>query len=456
MHPAPGALPSAAAAPTAPPNIVLVLTDDQRWDTLWSQPVVQANLVDHGTTFTQAFVENPLCCPSRVTILTGQLSHTTGIYGNGNGFAKFRASALDRSTIATWLHAAGYRTALMGKYVNGYCAADAAYVPPGWDRWLVFTGPAGDCGQGGYYGFTLSNDGRRQSIPATGPYSTDYLAEKAVSFVRGTGASRPLFLMLSTKTPHSPYTPPRRYASAFPGLPAYDPPSFNEADVSDKPAWVRAVAPWTPAQVQAKQVNIRKSYQSLLSVDDAVSSVTDALAATGRLRNTVVIYMGDNGEQLGEHRLRGKNAPYTESIRIPLVIRDYRLDGTARIDGHLVWNADIAQTIAAAAGVAAPGAEGASLVPLVAGERPPWRTDELAEHIAAAGGISPTFCEVHSAAWAYTQYSTGEEELYDLAADPFELTNVAQDPAAAATLAAERAHLHELCRPPPPGFVFSH
>jgi N-acetylglucosamine-6-sulfatase len=208
--------------------------------------------------------------------------------------------------------------------------------------------------------------------------------------------------------------------------------------------------------VQAKQVNIRKSYQSLLSVDDAVSSVTNALAATGRLQNTVVIYMGDNGEQFGEHRLRGKNTPYMESIRIPLVIRDYRLDGTARSDGHLVWNADIARTIAAAAEVAAPGAEGSSLAPLVAGEQPPWRTDELAEHIAAAGGLSPTFCEVHSAAWAYTQYSTGEEELYDLAADPFELTNVAQDPADAATLAAERARLHELCRPPPPGFVFSH
>jgi N-acetylglucosamine-6-sulfatase len=200
VHPAAGVPPSAAAAPTPPPNIVLVLTDDQRWDTLWSQ----ADLVDHGTTFTQAFVENPLCCPSRVTILTGQLSHTTGIYGNGNGFAKFRASGLDRSTIATWLHAAGYRTALTGKYVNGYCAADAAYVPPGWDRWLVFTGPAGACGQGGYYGYTLSNNGRRQSIPATGPYSTDYLAEKAVSFIRGTGASRPLFLMLSTKTPIRP------------------------------------------------------------------------------------------------------------------------------------------------------------------------------------------------------------------------------------------------------------
>ena len=133
------------------------------------------------------------------------------------------------------------------------------------------------------------------------------------------------------------------------------------------------------------------------------------------------------------------------------------MGSTARVDTtHIALNVDIAQTIAAAAGVSAPGAEGTSLLPLLTGTAPSWRTDALAEHTASGGGLSPTFCEVHSLAWAYTQYATGEEELYDLNADPLELQNRASDPALASTLAAERARLHQVCQPPPPGFTFSH
>jgi len=445
-----------ATAATTRPNVVLILTDDQRWDSLWAQPNVQSLLIGHGTDFRQGFVENPLCCPSRTTILTGKYSHTTGVWGNGGGFAKFTSSGLDKSTVATWLKAAGYRTGLFGKYLNGYCPSNASYIPPGWSRWLVFDGPSNDCGQGGYYGFTVSDQGVHRTLSAA-TYSTDYLAKAAVGFIKNTSSTQPLFLMLSTKAPHAPYTPPKRYATRFSDLEPYDPASFNEADVSDKPAWVQAIPSWTSTQISNKQKSIKNIYRTLLGVDDAVRQVVDTMQAAGRLSNTLLIYMGDNGEQWGEHRLGGKNDPYMEGIRVPLVIRFDPMGSAARVDTtHIAMNVDIAQTIAAAAGVSAPGAEGSSLLPLLSGTPPPWRSDALAEHLAAAGGLSPTFCEVHSLDWAYTQYSTGEEELYDLGADPLELQNRAQDPTLASILDAERARLHELCQPPPPGFTFSH
>ena len=447
---------SAAWAATTRPNVVVILTDDQRWDSLWAQPNVQSLLVAHGTNFRQGFDENPLCCPARATILTGKYSHTHGIWGNGGGFTKFVKTGLDKSTVATWLRAAGYRTGMFGKYLNGYCRANASYIPPGWSRWLAFDGPADDCGQGSYYGFTVSDNGVHKTL-STSTYSTDYLATQAATFIRNTSATQPVFVYLSTKAPHAPYTPPTRHATAFSNLAPYQPASFNEPDVSDKPTWVRAIPSWDAAQIANKQKSIKNIYRTLLGVDDAVHKVVDTMQDTGRLSNTLFIYMADNGEQWGEHRLGGKNDPYLEGNHVPLVIRYDPLGSAARVDTtHLALNVDIAPTIASAAGVSAPGAEGQSLLPLLAGQAPAWRQDALSEHIASAGGLSPTYCEVHSLTWAYTQYATGEEELYDLAADPLELQNRAGDPALASVLDAERARLHELCQPPPPGFTFSH
>jgi len=161
---------------------VVILTDDQRWDSLWAMPTVQSELVDHGVTFQNMFVANPNCCPSRASILTGQYSHSTGVYSDNppnGGFEVFK----DTSTIATWLHDAGYRTAMIGKYLNGYQDANAKYIHPGWDRWVAFLHSA-------YYDYRLSIDGK-VSVFGEQPndYSTTVLTRQAVSFIRSANGS---------------------------------------------------------------------------------------------------------------------------------------------------------------------------------------------------------------------------------------------------------------------------
>jgi N-acetylglucosamine-6-sulfatase len=188
----------AAPARAAQPNIVLIVTDDQRWDTLAHMPTVQSELAGRGVSFENGFVTNPLCCPSRASILTGAYSHTNRVYMNDGfmgGFNGFR----DESTVATWLDDAGYETALVGKYLNGY---PGSYVPPGWDRWVAFT-KTGYC----RYGFNI--DGEDFPITDQTTYSTDFLSQEAVSFLQA--APRPFFLYFAPFAPHEPATPAERH-----------------------------------------------------------------------------------------------------------------------------------------------------------------------------------------------------------------------------------------------------
>jgi arylsulfatase A-like enzyme len=245
-------------ASNRPPNIVLVLTDDQRWDMLGRMPKVQRRLVDHGIKFKRAFVVNSFCCPSRATILTGQYSHSTGVYNvepPHGGFVSFH----DQSTVVTWLHAAGYRTALIGKYLNGY---SGTYIPPGWDRWFALQ--MNDPGR--YYDIAVNDQGTiRQFGDAPSDYSTRLYASRAVSFIRHT--ARPFFLYVAPYAPHGPAIPDPRDVSKFPNMRPARPASYDEADVSDKPAWVRALHPMGAAKrahTDALHVN---RFRSLLGVD---------------------------------------------------------------------------------------------------------------------------------------------------------------------------------------------
>lgn len=432
-----------ASAPyrTSGPSIVLILTDDQRWDTMWAMPTVQHELIAHGVRFENAFLVNPLCCPSRTTILTGEYSHSTKVYSDAGPYGGFHAFH-DGSTIATWLRAGGYHTALFGKYLNEYTGT---YIPPGWDRWFAYQQPPG------YFNYRVNDQGILRSFGSSpADYSTDVLARQASSFIRSTQG--PLFVDFAPFAPHFPGTPPPRYAHAFSTLRPFRPPSYDEADTPGMPAYVQARPRFRPELVHMIDDLRRDQYRALLGVDDAVREIIDALRATGRLHSTMIVLMSDNGQTWGEHRFPfDKQIPYEESIRTPMVVRYDPVVHRPRPDAHLVLNLDVAQTFAGVAGVSAPGAEGMSLLPLLANPTIPWRTDFLIEHLVANG--IPTYCAVRNAGYIYVDYSTGERELYDLRADPYELDNRAYDPAYASIEAAMRARLLQLCNPPPPGFT---
>jgi N-acetylglucosamine-6-sulfatase len=431
------------------PNIVLVLTDDQRWDTLDVMPRVQSRLVARGVTFTSAFVTNALCCPSRATFLTGQYSHSTGVYlntGSRGGVGAFD----DSSTIATWLHDAGYTTALIGKYLNGYVGPS---VPPGWDRWVAFSG-----GQS-YYSYRLSVDGTvvtHGELPSN--YSTDVFADEAEAFIRS--ADPPFFLHFSPNAPHFrrgdtlEVRPAPRHEDAFASLPPWRPPNYNETDVSDKPNWLRRKTPSIPPDRQAKGDTFRQEQlEALLAVDEAVARIVKALADTRQLTDTIIVFASDNGNDWGEHRRFSKLVPYESSIRIPFVVRYDRVIASARAESRLAVNVDVAPTLAAVAGVAAPGAEGRSLLPLLTSPTGPWRRDFLLEHLGASGALIPTYCGIRSPTNTYVQYVTGEEEIYDLGADPYQLENLARTPSMRRSLVQFRMRTHQLCTPPPPRFT---
>ena len=432
------------------PSIVVILTDDQRWDQLWSMPHVQQSLVERGVTFKNAFVVNSLCCPSRASILTGGYSHTTGVYSNNpphGGFDSFRPD--EHSTVATWLQKAGYTTALVGKYLNHYGAAGrAGYIPPGWSRWIAL---AIDTVK--YYDYPLNVDGTIEHFHhRPQDYSTDVLTNRAVNVIHKTKG--PLFLYYATSAPHGPAHPDPRDVNRFPNLKPYRPPNYNEQDVSDKPAWVRSLPLMSSAREAAIDAFRRRQLQSLVEVDRSVGRIVQALADTHRLRNTMIVFTSDNGIAEGEHRWAGKKDAYEESIRVPMVIR-YDPMGTAqRSDTHLVLNIDLAPTFAALAGVGAPNADGRSLLPLIDRSSTSWRSDFLVEHLKDAVAPIPTFCAVRNEQYLYVVYGTGEEELYDLSQDPYELQNVASDPSETVTLEQMRMRTKQLCNPPPPGFTF--
>jgi arylsulfatase A-like enzyme len=420
--------------------VILIVTDDQRWDSLWAMPNVRRLLAGNGVTFTNAFVTTSYCCPSRASILTGQYSRHTGVLSDSppdGGAPVFR----DRSTLATWLHAAGYQTALIGKYLNAYRPAEGV-VPPGWSQWDAIE----DVTPGvHYYDYTLDQDGR--SVPygsEAADYSTTVLSALADRFLRR--ATAPFFLYLAPSAPHAP-------AKSAPGdpvtvaAPPLTSPSFNEPDVSDKP-WGSRVRSMSTKGIRDLRSLRGKMLASLLGVDRAIASMVAVLSRRGQLKNTVIVFTSDNGYLWGEHRLLRKIWPYEESIRVPLVVMVPWLAG-GRTDPHLALNIDLAPTIARLAHVT-PGlkADGRSLVPLLEGAPAPSRRAFVVEYLGheyTAPG-PPRFEAIRTERYLYVEYENGWRELYDLAGDPLELSNLAGLPAVAALQARLAKQLRALLR----------
>ena len=409
---------------------------------MWAMPQIRRKLVRKGIKFENGFVSNSFCCPSRASILTGQYSHNTGVYTNYLPFGGFDAFD-DDSTVATWLDDAGYRTALMGKYFNQY--NDAYYVPPGWDEWNVFSNRAGN--GGGFYNYELSINGEvKRYGQRPRDYSTDVLARRATRFVRD--SKRPFFLHFSPFAPHNDIPADRHYGMYERERPPVRP-SFDEKDVSDKPAWVQAlprIKKYFPRQ---------RTMETLLAVDDAVAKLMRVLRKQGELENTFIVFTSDNGKGWGEHRWNDKSDPYRGSTQVPFVVRyDRWLQESYVDDEHLVLNMDLTPTFADLAKTDVPiDADGRSLRPLFKSVSPKWRNDFLLEHLEDKREI-PSYCGVRSLEWLYVAYATGEEELYDLVKDPYELENLADSPNHTLTKSDLRARTEQLCSPVPPGYEF--
>jgi N-acetylglucosamine-6-sulfatase len=430
------------------PNFVIILADDQRWDTVGAthespnrpgpvMPIVTRELAQSGVTFTNSYVTTSLCCPSRTSTLTGRFAHGTGVRFNAppaGGAQKFD----DTCTLATWLKAAGYRTGFVGKYLNGYETL-APCIPPGWDEWHVPVVPS-------YYDYDLNDDGvlTRFGHDAS-DYTGDVMTQRAVDFIHASAGKR-FFLHLSQRAPHDPAIPALRHVGLFAGLAPFRPASYAEPDASDKPAWVQTLD-WDDATRDRVDRFRIAQLESLQAVDESVGAVMQALRDIGADDDTLVVYTSDNGFAWGEHRWLTKLCPYEECIRVPLVVRYPPLvRGAPRLDDHFVLNIDLAPTFAALAGVVPPRPmNGASLVPLLAGAAPGWRTDFLAEHwFGRPPDNGLVEGSVDGRRWKYVEYVNGETELYDLETDPSELSNVTGDPRHAEVKATLAARLRQL------------
>ena len=433
---------SDADARPSRPDIILIVTDDQRSGTLDWLPTLSRYMRDRGVVFTRGMVPTALCCPSRASLLTGRYAHTTKVWSNARGWFRFRRAGLESQTVAVWLRRAGYRTALVGKYLNRF---EGTGRPPGWRVWHSFTGV-----NGAYYDYRLLHSGGNVTWHGSGPaaYSTDVLRRYATGFIASTPSDRPFFLYFAPYAPHGPSTPAPRHVGLSTSLRRWEPPSLTEQDLSDKPPWIRRLPPISVAGIQRQRV---LEYRSLRAVDEAVAALLDAQRARGRLRNTLVIVLSDNGQMWGEHRVTGKFVPYRGATTIPLALAwPARLAGGRR--DRIALNIDVPVTIAAAARAPHDPVAGRNLL-----ER--WSRAGFLLEAARVGSafdqngtnvVRPAYCGWRTRRYLFVRYANGREELYDYAKDPWELQDRrGRRPDLQALL---RRKTRAACQPVPPRF----
>lgn len=459
---------SAQGAPQEQPNVVVVMSDDQTQDSMRYMPRVQELIGQRGATFPTNVTNWPLCCPSRATFQTGQYAHNHDVRGNQpplGGFARLDIS----QTLPVWLQDAGYYTAHVGKFLNGYESSPVG-VPPGWSEWH------GSKDTYKFYGYTLLENGSLNTYGSSNEnadnpadpasYSTDVYTDKAVQVVNERApSSDPFFLSVAYLAPHSggPNNPPAepagrcegsakpaiRHAGAFGSEPLPLPPNYNEADIADKPAALANRDPLSANEVNRATRNYRCRIESLLAIDEGVAEIVSALRAAGELDDTLFVYTADNGFFHGEHRIvSGKNRVYEEAIRVPLLMRGPGIPEGVTVD-DLSINADLPPTILDAAGATATvPQDGRSLLPYAEEPTRAHGRELLIEQYSPDGEDGePTGTEyqaIRTTRYVYVLNATGETELYDLEADPFQLQNQSGNPAFAEPQAALASRLAAL------------
>ncbi|MFN2527057.1 MAG: sulfatase [Actinomycetota bacterium] len=406
-----GSAPMAPADASLPLNFILIVTDDQSLGSEQSMTYLDGR--SDWVRFENAFVHFAKCCPSRATILTGLYSHNNGIETNRGG-ADFGE---EQTHLGIWLRDAGYRTALIGKYLNDYpFELGASHVPSGWDQWYALADSRR------YYNYELFENGTAVSYGSrSSDYITDVLARKAIAFIRSSD-EQPFFLYFAPNAPHDPHIPADRHLDDLRTSSFAQPPNFNEEDLSDKPAWIQALE---FRSKRAMAETRRREREQLLAVDDAVRGLFESLESEGLLERTVVIYTSDNGFAYGEHRWLGKKCGYEECLAVPFYVRAPGVPGGLRT--QLVSNTDFAPTILELAGLALRETDGMSLVPALAGPPERWRDAILIRSMGRANGLRLDFWGLRTDRYKYMELVTGEKELYDLQTDPYELVNLVTD-----------------------------
>jgi arylsulfatase A-like enzyme len=449
------------------PNVVVIQADDQTAAqfTRRVMPRTFKLLVDHGTSFRDYIATTALCCPSRASLVTGQYAHNHGVFANGGEEGGYQALRDKGNVLPVWLEQAGYNTIHLGKFLNGYWKVgdDPAAVGPGWDDWQTLINK-----EDAYYNYDLSNNGQ---VVHHGDKPSDYvtrvLERKAVRAIHDySKVNAPFYLQFDERAPHvernrsGPCAGHTRYPLPAPQdqdrfrharLPKI--PSFNEKRMGDKPAFLRQAPSLDAREKRMITKHWRCSLASLVAVDRSVARVYQAVKKSGELDRTVFIYISDNGQFFGEHRVAtGKVLPYEEALRQPLVIRlpkRYR-EGASRVRDvdAAVGNIDLAPTILdlAKARPCPPGGacrtmDGRSLLPLLTDRRHwPKRRSLLSEYrvfvphhygtckFAAIRTPTTLYAEHYSVTDPETDKCARarppEVERYDLSRDPFELRNL--------------------------------
>ncbi len=441
--------------------MVVVLTDDQTFNDLYARagrgggakvmPKTRHLIGGQGVSFRRAYSSNPMSCPSRSTLLTGQYAHNhhnvTNVFPSGK-YCSHRASKFNlATTLPVWLRAAGYRTIHFGRFLNAFGLGRPHLVPPGWDHWVqpVETKVSSTAV---YTGYRLNINGAlthkfgRKDRPSNRAYFTNEMTKMALATIAAGDLSKPFYLALDHRAPHEDEIPPvgpqpsPSHARDFKGKAPRTPPNFNERNVSDKAAWLRHSDRLDGHNKHKILVRNIRRLRALRSVDDGVGRIVRRLRELGELDNTYIFFLSDNGFELGEHRIsKGKFRPYEESSHVPLLVRGPGIP-PGRVSRELVTNVDIAPTIAQIAGAGPTRTvDGRSVLPFAMkpGLRsrrpillegyPPGKTALKKKGHGATSLPEPTppnWQAIVRGRWKLIHYHGQGYELYDLKRDPFE------------------------------------
>jgi arylsulfatase A-like enzyme len=436
--------------PGGKPNFVVFLTDDQHPESMWAMPIVREKLGSRGVTFTNAYVFNSKCCPARVSLLSGgYYGFNTGVLMNptkededNGGVEIFN----DRDTLGTNLQAAGYKTAFVGKYLNFYPshAPSLTYIPPGWTRFVgnKITATQPDWSHFSFVegSSTANRPGKGSIVNANGKYLTYYHRDAVLDFLDTVG-DKPFVAIFSTNAPHADAVPAPGDQNLFSNY-VYTGRGYGETDLSDKPVWVANPARWTSVKKPNNKF-MRDQLRSLQAVDRAVGAIVDKVERLGKLDNTIFIFTSDNGMLWGEHGLFFVKAnPYNEAIGVPFII--VKPGVAPRTDDSLIYaDIDIGATLYHLAGINE-NVDGRSLVPLLDRPSATWRTEMINQSWGYRTGPSGGWSVLRNERWKYIKHISGEQELYDMVNDPYELESKHASPARQTLLNTMRTRLESL------------